>query len=253
MNYTVKKLANLSGVSVRTLHYYDQIGLLKPHIRTAAGYRLYGQGELLKLQQILFYRELDFSLKDISAIVNKGDFDLIKALQGHKAALLARKDEIDRLVQTIDNTIFKLENNREMLKPEELYDGLSKQEIDEMRQQAVKKYGDQVKHAEDALRKLTKADFEELKQDQKDNMQALFELKDKAVDSEEVQTAIATHYEIIRKFWGTHGDEDKQAKQYAGLGTLYVSDERFTMISGEAQPEFAKFLKEAMALFAKTL
>lgn len=77
--YSVKGLSKIAGVSVRTLHHYDKIGLLKPAIRTEARYRLYGENELLKLQQILFYKELDFSLNEIINILNDPDFDLMKA------------------------------------------------------------------------------------------------------------------------------------------------------------------------------
>ncbi len=78
--FTVKKLAEISGVSVRTLHYYDQIGLLRPSVRTEKKYRLYGNDELLRLQQILFFRELDFPLKDILEMIDEPDYDLVKAL-----------------------------------------------------------------------------------------------------------------------------------------------------------------------------
>jgi DNA-binding transcriptional MerR regulator len=73
-NYSVKRLSDLAGVSVRTLHLYDEIGLLKPSIRTDAGYRIYGEKELLRLQQILFYKELDFSLQEIAAILDHPEF-----------------------------------------------------------------------------------------------------------------------------------------------------------------------------------
>src|SRR5580693_1755938 len=95
VNYSVKQIARLAGVSVRTLHLYDQIGLLKPSVRTRAGYRQYGEPELLRLQQILFYRELDFPLKEIAEILNDPDFDLIRALAGHKQALSARRDRLN--------------------------------------------------------------------------------------------------------------------------------------------------------------
>ena len=81
--YTVQQLARLAGVSVRTLHHYDHVGLLKPSARTAAGYRQYGEADLLRLQQILFFRELDFPLTDIQAILDQPGFDQVKALHDH--------------------------------------------------------------------------------------------------------------------------------------------------------------------------
>jgi DNA-binding transcriptional MerR regulator len=108
--YSVKQLARLAGVSVRTLHVYDKMGLLKPSVRTDARYRYYGEAELLRLQQILFYKELDLSLKAIGEIINEPGFDLIAALNCHKAALTARRDGLDTLLNTIDNTIDHLKN-----------------------------------------------------------------------------------------------------------------------------------------------
>ena len=85
--YSVKKLAKLAGVTVRTLHHYDKIDLLKPALRSDKHYRYYGQEELLRLQQILFYKELGFPLQEIKEILEDPDFDLIEALESHKKAL----------------------------------------------------------------------------------------------------------------------------------------------------------------------
>src|SRR5688500_17485670 len=90
--YSVKRLAALAGVSVRTLHLYDEIGLLKPSIRTEKKYRLYGRAELLRLQQILFYKEMDIPLKEIADILDDPQFDLLTALENHKKALKQKQE-----------------------------------------------------------------------------------------------------------------------------------------------------------------
>ncbi|MDO8579140.1 MAG: MerR family transcriptional regulator [Dehalococcoidales bacterium] len=90
---TIKKLADLAGVSVRTLHYYDQMGLLKPGSRSASGYRFYDESAVVKLQQIMFFRELGFSLYDIRKIVSQPDFDVLEALKSHRS-LLRKKAEV---------------------------------------------------------------------------------------------------------------------------------------------------------------
>src|SRR5512136_2331510 len=100
--YTVQQLARLAGVSVRTLHHYDHIGLLAPSARTAAGYRLYGAADLLRLQQILFFKELDLPLDEIQDILDDPDFDQIEALESHKRLLRERADRLARLLMTID-------------------------------------------------------------------------------------------------------------------------------------------------------
>src|SRR5216110_4026409 len=87
MAYTVKKVAAMSGVSVRTLHFYDETGLLKPAYHGANGYRVYEEPQLLTLQQILFYRELGFELKQIQRILGRADFDKLAALQSHRKVL----------------------------------------------------------------------------------------------------------------------------------------------------------------------
>ena len=138
-----------------------------------------------------------------------------------------------------------------MLKPEELYEGLAKETAEAYRAEASKKYGSEaVEQSEKALGKLTKEQFETLKGELKDNADAMFALKDTDPTSEQVQKQIARHYEIIRIFWGTSGSGDKQAEAYKGLGQLYVNDERFTLVEGKPQPEYALFLSKAMAYFA---
>lgn len=251
--YGVKDLSALSGVSVRTLHYYDKIGLLKPLNRTEAGYRNYGEEELLRLQQILFYKELDFPLKKIMELLDDPDFDRIDALKAHKLALTKRQDRISHLLITISNTIKHLTNKEIMSDPGMLYEGLPKEMGTTYRKEAIDEYGKkEVEHSEKELLKLGKQGFQQLKDDQVRVNAELFALASEDPESEAVQNLIAQHYEIIRKFWGTSQKEDKQAEAYAGLGDLYVSDERFTMMNGEAQPEFAVFLQKAMSHFADT-
>ena len=109
MEYTINKVAKISGVSTRTLRYYDEIGLLKPKRINSSGYRIYSQNEIDKLQQILFYKELDLPLNCISEIMNNRDFDSKNALYEHKENLLKRKNKIDIMLKTIDKTIRSLE------------------------------------------------------------------------------------------------------------------------------------------------
>jgi DNA-binding transcriptional MerR regulator len=251
--YSVKQLAKLAGVSVRTLHLYDQKGLLKPQTRTTAGYRLYGEKELLRLQQILFYKELDFPLKEIKTILSDPFFDLLNALEGHRAALHAREKRIAVLLATIDKTISNLKEGF-MLTHEELYEGLSKGQAEKYREEAIHKYGQrEVETSENGLRRLGKDGLAGLKKKTEQIRQNLFALIDNDPESALVQEQVALHYQNIRKFWGTQFSEDKQADAYKGLGELYLEDERFTMIEGMPQPNFALFLSTAMSYFSKQL
>src|SRR5436190_4424109 len=105
MAYTVKKLSELSGVTIRTLYFYEEIGLLKPAYYGSNGYRYYEEKELLQLQQILFFKELGFTLKQIQKVVGKSDFDQLAALHSHKKALSKEWEKIGLLLKTIDKTI----------------------------------------------------------------------------------------------------------------------------------------------------
>src|SRR5215470_5707729 len=105
MAYTVKQVARMSGVSVRTLHFYDEVGLLKPAYVGANGYRFYEEPQLLTLQQILFYRELGFELKQIKQILTRPEFDKIAALKEHREVLGEKAARTQTLLATIDKTI----------------------------------------------------------------------------------------------------------------------------------------------------
>src|ERR1700680_4282295 len=110
----VKQVAAMSGVSVRTLHFYDERGLLKPAYHKANGYRFYEEPQLLALQQILFYRELGFELKQIKQIMGRADFEKLDALQSHREILQKNLARTRTLIETIDKTIEHLKGAKKM-------------------------------------------------------------------------------------------------------------------------------------------
>lgn len=124
MAYTVKQVAAISGVSVRTLHFYDETGLLKPAWHGANGYRFYEEPQLLTLQQILFYRELGLELKQIKEVLGRADFEKVAALESHRKVLQANLARTRTLIETIDKTIEHLKGTRQM-KTEEMFAGFS--------------------------------------------------------------------------------------------------------------------------------
>lgn len=126
MSYTVKKLAQLSGISIRTLRFYDTIGLLKPSYYGDNHYRYYENEQILILQQILFYRELGFPLNDIKRMVNSDDFNKVDALISHKQVLNQNLDRTKKLINTIDQTIAHLRGKITM-RNEELFVGFAHQ------------------------------------------------------------------------------------------------------------------------------
>ncbi|HKW18322.1 MAG TPA: MerR family transcriptional regulator, partial [Terriglobales bacterium] len=124
MTYTVKQLAVMSGVTVRTLHFYDEMALLKPAHTKPNGYRIYQEPQLLMLQQILFYRELGFELKRISEILSQRKFEKLATLKSHRQVLEKNVTRTRTLIETIDKTIGHLKGTKKM-KSEDFFKGFS--------------------------------------------------------------------------------------------------------------------------------
>ena len=137
--FTVKKLSRLAGITPRTLHYYDEIGLLKPTRVGDNGYRYYGDEALLRLQQILFYRQLDMPLDSIKKIMGRRDFDVMSALESHKQELRKRIAQMERLVTTVDNTILHLKGKKDMSQIQ-LFAAFSEEQQAEYEQEAMRLY-----------------------------------------------------------------------------------------------------------------
>lgn len=124
MAYTVKQLSELSGVTIRTLHFYEEAELLKPAYYGSNGYRYYEEKELLQLQQILFFKELGFTLKQIRKVIGRSNFDQLAALHSHKRALTREWEKIGHLLKTIDKTIKHMQGKKKM-KDREFFNGFS--------------------------------------------------------------------------------------------------------------------------------
>src|SRR5579859_2219322 len=138
--YTVKQLSDLAEISVRTLHYYDEIGLLSPAKVGANGYRYYDDAALLRLQQILFYREIGIELMQIKEILDSPDFDLVTALRSHRSVLQAKVERLEKLVRTVDSTILNLVGEVSMSK-KRLFEAFSDEKQQEYERSARLQYG----------------------------------------------------------------------------------------------------------------
>ncbi len=241
MQITVQKLAEISGVSVRTLHYYDEIGLLKPGKKGANGYRYYDEPQMIKLQQILFYRELNLTLHQIKQILDDPGFNIIGALNDHKSHLSNEMRRLKGLMKTIDKTIQKLQGKRTMSN-KEYFENLTKEEIERHKSEAREVYGDFVDKTKGwSTEKLKKT----LAEGQKIS-ESIAELMDRGStpSSPEVQSLIEEHYRFINKFW------DCSHEAYVNLGKMYVEDERFTKNIDMTRTGLAQFMQQAMEYFA---
>lgn len=130
MEYSIKEIADLAGVTTRTLRYYDEFGLLKPAYIGNNGYRYYVRENLFRLQQILFFRELDVPLDEILLIMSQPDFNLLDALENHHAALRKRSSRLEKLIDTVERTVANIKGEMKM-KGQELFDGFDETQYEE--------------------------------------------------------------------------------------------------------------------------
>jgi MerR family transcriptional regulator, thiopeptide resistance regulator len=249
MKYTVHKLANLAGITVRTLHHYDEIGLLKPAFSGSNGYRYYEEKELQKLQQILFFRELEFSLDQIIEIMQAPGFDKLTALKEQRKMLLLKKDRVEGLLSTLDKTIHSYEGGEQM-KNDDLYGGFTKQQMEEYKEEAKQRWGDTeaYKQSVERTKHWKKEDYARVAEEWKTWTRNLAELRDKGFthDSPEVQEMIGQHYHGLRTFY------EPNYEMYKGLGQLYVDDPRFTAYYEQFGKDLASFMRDAMHQYVDT-
>ncbi len=249
MEYTVQKLAKIAGVSARTLRYYDEIDILKPARINSSGYRIYGQAEVDRLQQILFYRELGVSLESIKNIVTSPSFDGAIALKDHREKLLEKRKQLDLLINNVEKTI-ALTEGRIHMSDKEKFEGFKKAMIDENE----KKYGKEIreKYGEDAVEK-SNAKVMNMTQEEHDAVTNLanevqmtlaqaFATGDPA--SELAQKAADLHKKWLCFYWKEYSKE-----AHANLAQMYVDDERFTAYYDKEQPGTAEFLRDAIHIY----
>ena len=248
MPYTVQQLAKLAGISVRTLHYYDEVGLLKPSSIKKNGYRQYEEPELLQLQQILFFRELEFPLEEIKQILAAPHFDMRSALEDHRKLIELKKKRLTGLIKTIDKTIEKLDSKNSMT-DDELYGSFSKEEAEQYAEEAKQRWGhtDAYKQSQQRVAKMTKDDWTKLNEKNAKITEELVAAMAHGSKSAEAQAAIAKHYDALRAFY------EPNPEMYRGLGSMYVDDPRFKAFYEKIAPGMAVFMRDAMGAYADTI
>ena len=239
--YTVSQLAKMAGVSVRTLHHYDQIGLLEPSARTEAGYRLYGEPELLRLQQILLFKELDMPLDEVRLILDDPGFDQVAALERHQQLLHRRMERLTRLLKTIARTIDRLTEDDMTLTDQELYEGLTTEQIERYKREAREMYDPAlVEESERRVKKMSRAEWKAVGAEGEAITTALAALTDREPGDAEVQKLIARHHAWIEHFYPC------SAEVYRGLGQGYVEHPEFRAFYEKYRPGLADFISAAM-------
>lgn len=243
--YTISQLAKMAGVSVRTLHHYDQIGILTPSARTAAGYRLYEERDLLRLQQILFFKELDLPLSEVRSILDDPGFDQVQALEHHRQLLQKQVERLTRLLRTIDKTIQRLTEDDMAITDQELYEGFTTEQIERYKRQAREMFDPvMVQETERRVSQMSKKQWGAIKTEGDEVARALAALTDRDPGDADVQQLIARHHAWIEHFYPA------SAEVYRGLGQLYAEHEEFRAFYERYRPGLADFMAAAMARYA---
>jgi len=236
----VKEIADLVGISVRTLHHYDEIGLLIPTDTTDAGYRIYSDDNLETLQQILFFRELGFSLKSIKEIIHSPSFDREEALTKQHKMLLKKRSQLDKMIHTIEKTILH-EKGEIHMSNEEKFEGFDFSH-NPYEQEAREKWGDKaVDEANEKVKNMDAFDQENFTKIYQD----LAKVRTCAPDSKEAQKEIQKWYEFLNNI------HSYSLEAFKGLGQMYVQDERFKKNIDAFGEGLAKFMCDAMAFYAE--
>lgn len=254
MEYNISQLSKLSGVSARTLRYYDEINLLHPLRTNEAGYRFYGDKEVNLLQQILFYRERGLSLEKIRFILYDENFDMLKALNEHLTELENRRERLSKLIDTVKDTIASVKGEFIMCDSEK-FEAFKKDVVDQYEklygEEAREKYGDsEVDMAVNKVLSLSKEDYEKFQTLGKKVMEALKAavISKASPESETGRSVASLHKEWLGYSWKNYTEQ-----KHKGVVSLYVQDERFKKYYDREQDGCADFLLAAVDFWAEKL
>lgn len=251
MEYSIRELAELAGVSARTIRYYGEIGLLKPLYVKESGYRFYGPKELDILQQILFYRERGFDLKSIGKILNGKNFDIMGALEEHLLCLEEQKSHTEELIRTVRQTIAAMKGECEMSdkeKFEAFKAGIVKENEEKYGAEVRERYGDaQMEASNQKLMQMSKEDWDSFRKLEEEIKNRLREGVRTGIqpESEAAGQIVRLHKDWLCKTWKQYSVE-----AHKGVASLYVADDRFRQYYDSEVEGCAELLKQAIEYWA---
>ena len=247
MRYTVKQLADLAGVSRRTLHYYDEIGLLHPSRKGENGYRYYNGDALLRLQQILFFRELGLRLDEIGAVLDAPNFDQQQALLTHRQALRQRVKRLEGLIQTIDNTIDHLQGTTAM-RAQEFFVGFDEETQKAYEEEAAERWdADEVKGTTQRWQNYSVTQKKDIMAESEAIYVDLLAAMEQGVESSEVQQIIGRWHQHLRYFY------EPSVERMRGLGWAYAHDPAFSAVYEKMHPDMPQFIHQAITYYCDKL
>ena len=243
MSYSVGQVAGLAGVTIRTLHHYDKIGLLSPSGRSAAGYRIYEEADLERLQQILFYRELEFALEEIATIVDDQRTDAIGHLRRQRGLLTERIERLRAMVAAIDHEM-EAKTMGIQLTPEERLEVFGGFNPEDYAEEAEQRWGgtEAYRQSQRRVATYTKEDWLRIKAEEEEvraNLAAAFAAGSGPDSDEALAAAEAYRRHISRWFY------DCSHETHRDLGEMYVNDERFRAHYDALAPGLAQFIRDA--------
>ena len=242
--YAVSEVGKIAGVTVRTLHHYDEIGLLVPSQRSGSGYRHYTDADLQRLQQILVFKELGFTLDAIATLLEESDAERKAALQSQRERMLGELTKTEAVLRAIDNAITALEGGKSM-DTSEMFDGFDEFQNKEYAEEAKQRWGDTDAYKESMRRtkQYKKEDWQRMKAESEAITLGVAELMNagrKPTDKEVTALAEQHRLHIDRWFYPcTH-------KMHVALGEMYIADPRFTETYEKISPGLAQFLSTAI-------
>jgi len=249
MEYTVKELAEIAAISPRTLRYYDEIGILKPARINSSGYRIYGEKEVDRLQQILFYRELGVSLSKIKEILDSPEFDEIEALKEHRNKLIEKREQLNLLIENVNRTLISKERCIKM-DDREKFEGFKRKLIEDNEakygEEIRKKYGNEsVDKSNMKLMNMTREEYERLNKLQQEFMDTLHRAYETGDPRGELaQKAADLHRKWLCFFWNEYSKE-----AHIGVCQMYIDDERFREYYDKFKPGTVEFLRDAVLAY----
>lgn len=254
MEYSIRELSALAGVSARTLRYYDEIGLLKPLYVSEAGYRYYGEKEVELLQEILFYRERDFDLKSIQKILYQDNFQILNALEEHLLALENKRTYMDSLIRTVKQTIASMKGEYEMSDTEKFKAFKEKKIKDNEEKYGSElrtKYGDAV--IDDSNRKLMDMSQPEWEAFQNLETEIRTRLQDGVTAGLKPESDEAKEIVVLHRSWLERSWKEYTVAAHKSVAKMYLSDERFKQYYDKDMEGCAKLLADAISYWADSL
>ena len=252
MEYSIKELSRLSGVTTRTLRWYDKIGLLKPSRIAESGYRYYGSAEVDRLQDILYYRALGVELAQIRECLDDPSFDRLSTLRNHLAALESQRESLEMLIRSVKDTI-RAEERNEIMKDEKKFEAFKKRAVEQNEltygKELREKYGDEeIDLANATVMGLTQEQYKNWTELGKDIMKKLeYAVKTGVSPESESGKEISD----LHRQWLTTTGNSYDSKKHRGIAELYVADERFTAYYDKNVPGCARFLRDAVVYWVK--